>query len=236
MSKHLGLVVVAGLLMYGLQAQESISIAEYMTAQAGDTLLFETTVGREIIDSQYFIYSKTNFRNQAVLKRAISDQSFYLEQLTPTGLELYLIHKPDGTALLFDKPLLFIPATIKERQAHRDSTTFTILQNGEKQGTGAILVETNIEGFMTAETPLRNFVNCLIVNTKIIQKGAHGNQEVQEWKVWYAKGIGLVNAIVRTYHLEKTGKASPPQITMYQLQKAYVGGKPLQGKIKRMKE
>lgn len=235
MIKWVGLALVSCLIINILQAQARFAITDYYANKARDTLVFETSVGRAF-SSQAFIYSEVNFRNQTVLKRTESTQGFRFEKLNSNGLSILGFQTPDGQELQLEKPLLFLPATVQERQVQRDTTHYTILKNGVMQGTGVLLIETEVEGFMSAETPLRNFVNCLIINTKIIQKVANGRQSISEWKEWYAKGIGLVNAIVRTYQLEATGKASPLHITMYQLEKAQLGGKPLDGKRGKMKE
>ncbi|MFN7118750.1 MAG: hypothetical protein ACK4TA_18270 [Saprospiraceae bacterium] len=217
------------LLLQLASAQQQIALSDYVLAKANDTLLYERSVGQEILVDT-LIHTSLNIDNQLFTKRAMPLRGSRQEKLSEQGLAIYQINAAGGRSFTFEKPLHWLPKIITLRKIYKDSTQYKDLKDNALQGSGKIIIETNIEGFMSAETPLRNFVDCLSVSTKITLQNANGKRQITEWKDMYAKGIGLVQSIVRTQFIEAKGQASPLQITMLQLAQATIGGKQLEGR------
>lgn len=219
------------LLLYTLSAQQQFALVDYMLANTGDTLIYEVSAGTTLY-TDTLIYTNINFRNQSLTKRAVALKGNRYEKWEDAGIAIYQINVATERAFVLDKPLLWLPASFSLRHNYRDSTQYKELKNNALQSSGILILETNLEGFMSAQTPLRNFVDCLSVTTKMTRQNAAGKREITEWKELYAKHIGLVQSIVRIHQIEPNGKASPLQVTMLQLKKATLGGKLLEGRVR----
>ncbi len=227
--------IVLGLSFYLLlgvvSAQQQFVLAEYALMEPGDTLIYEGSAGKEIY-ADTFAYAENTFRNHLVTKKAIAQKGYRYEKWGESDVEIYQINTADKQAFVLEKPLKWLPASPVLRQVYRDSTRYNELKDNALQSTGVLILETTVEGFMSVQTPLRNFVDCLSISTKMTCRYPNGKRVITEWKDYYAKKIGLAQSIVRYHQVEANGKATPLQVTMLQLKKATIGGKPLEGKVR----
>ncbi|GEM_PF-1446329 len=212
-----------------LQAQQDIAIAPYLPVQNGDSLFFQNMMQPE---TPPFIiaYSQSDLRKQLVINRVASTGSSRFEVQDDRGFQVVLFRFSDKRELLLDEPIVLLPPTVIANRTYRDTVRYTLLREGTKQEVGSLFCEAMVEGFVSAETPLRNFANCLVVSYRFVQRTTAGLDDVQEMKEWYAKEIGLVKAFEKTYKQDVQGKKSQLKSIAISLQKAYLGGQWLEGK------
>lgn len=212
-----------------LLAQQGIVIANFMPAKAGDSLFFQNAIQTNAPLITLF-YAPVELRKQAALQRSESIGIARTEIQNEKGLQILLLRMPDGRELLLDEPLQLLPNKVDANHTYRDTVRYTLLREGAKIGNGILQSEIVVESFISAETPLRNFANCLVISCQFVMKPLSGTVEFYEAKEWYAPGVGLVKSFIKTYKYDLSGKAANIQSYAILLQKAFVGGKWLDGK------
>lgn len=212
-----------------LLAQQDIVIANYMPAKGGDSLFFQNAIQTKAPAITVF-YLPTEIHKQAALQRQESIGITRTEIRDEKGLQLLLLRMPDGRELLLDKPLRMLPPKVDANRTYRDTVRYTLLREGAKIGNGILQSEITVEGSISAETPLRNFANCLVISCQFVQKPLSGTVEFYEAKEWYASGVGLVKSFIKTYKYDLSGKPANMQSYAILLQKALQDGKWLDGK------
>ncbi|MDX1942651.1 MAG: hypothetical protein SFU99_18950 [Saprospiraceae bacterium] len=215
MIKKLGLGLIFMLLWRLTTAQSGILIADYLTNQASDSLIFENIARPEL--PLHHLYFQVDSASQE-LWRVESDGQRRLESKNQEGLKL----KAFGFAnqeYVFTNPLLLYPTTFEKYKIYNSKTPY---KTGETAGT--LTLEVNAQGFETAQTPLRNFTDCLKIETKLVFTEKNKSVLVIEIIEWYAKSIGLVKIIKNTY--QGNSRATIAGL----LKKAQLSGKALDGR------
>ncbi len=211
--------------------QKAIALMDYLPNIAGDSIWMEEMPPQTHSFSDFLIVYKTAFfRNQAFQKRSVGKNSFRYEQMEEDGLKVYLFHFDNGQEYLLEKGLTLLPAALTPNQAFQEEVPYTILEQNAKIGSGIIRYSIVAEGLTTAETPLRNFVDCLTLSVKMTFQHQSGVSFSQDTKEWYAKGVGLVKFIEKRQFQEKKGKTlHDPVLAMY-LKKGTARGRTIEGK------
>lgn len=207
-----------------LQAQDTYRIAEYMPNQLGDSLQFQNIVpGAK--DPILIAWPDTvAFRKQLVLKRTESTGSHRLETIDVEGWKIWLIGMGQGREMIFDHPLILLPAVVEHGAAYKASAPFSVFSAGRKQGSGALHYEIQVEGNDSSSTPLQNFADCLVLSTLAIRSDPDGVRRGYEIKEWYAKGFGLVKMAGEAFTLDAKGGRSRVVKAAGVLEKAMIGG------------
>ncbi len=211
--------------------QQAIATMDYLPNTPGDSIWMEEMPPQTHAFSDFLLVYKTAFfRNQALQKRSFGNNSFRYEQMEEEGLKVYLFHFDNGQEYLLEKGLTLFPATLSPNQVFQDEVAYTILEQNIKIGSGVLRYSIVAEGFTTAETPLRNFVDCLTLSVKMTFQHQSGLSLSFDVKEWYAKGVGLVKFISKRQLHEKKGKTiHDPVLAMY-LKKGITRGRTIEGK------
>lgn len=218
-----------------VSAQQGIIVSKYMIATIGDSLFFENGIQPSAPPITIF-YTPSEMKGLAALRRTESIGIQRIEITTEKGYQLLLLKMPDNQELLFDEPLQILPSKVDANRTYRDTVRYALLHNGTKVGNGVLQCEVNVESLISAETLLRNFANCLVISCIFTQKPLSGTVSFYEAKEWYATGAGLVKAFIKTYQKDAAGKTINMKSNAILLQKAFIGGKWLDGREFRMKE
>ena len=208
-----------GLLMWifagSLHAQSTINLAEYLTNQAGDTLVFENIAAQNL---PYF--SILFFQTEQIegLLRRESDAQIKQEKLDLESWKLLSL-AVNSNKFNLEKTIELFPINVHINKTYTSSTNYT-----SSATRGILKIEAFTPGFESAQTPLRNFTDCLKLEIRLVF--IENNTPVRRIELieWYAKGAGLVKMIKNTYQnkIRTTVAAS--------LTKATLGGKNLEGR------
>ncbi len=206
-------------------AQGKYPIADYLPNQLGDSLRFQT-VAPEAGGHVMVAWPDTQvFRKQTVLKCTESTGAWRLETVTPDkGWQWYVLSLQRGQEMVFDMPLLVLPAEVEHGATYRQAATFAVYAGGRKQGGGALTIEVKVEGKDSSRTPLRNFDDCLVIVTTLTRTDPDGIRRGAETKAWYARHFGLVKMATESFALDARGNRLRTQKSAIMLEKAKIGG------------
>ena len=129
--------IAFGFLAISAQAQTKYRLADYMPNHAGDSLLFQN-LNPAIKEPILIAWPDTaTFKGQTVLERTESTGGRRLELLDPAeGWKLFLIGFQKNTDMIFEKPLLLLPAEVEHGAVYRSSSPFSVFSSGRKLGAG----------------------------------------------------------------------------------------------------
>lgn len=208
-----------GLLMWifagSLHAQSTINLAEYLTNQAGDTLVFENIAAQNLP-----FFSILFFQTEQIegLLRRESDAQIKQEKLDKESWKLLSL-AVNSHKFNLEKTIELFPINVQINKTYTSSTNYT-----SSSTSGILKIEAFTPGFESVQTPLRNFTDCLKLEIRLAF--IENNTPVRRIELieWYAKGAGLVKMIKNTYQnkIRTTVAAS--------LTKATLGGKNLEGR------
>ncbi|MBK7870241.1 MAG: hypothetical protein IPJ74_05900 [Saprospiraceae bacterium] len=215
MIKNLGFGLIFNLLCSLITAQNSISIADYIINQSGDSLVFEN-IARPELPLHYLQFQADSSSQQ--FWRIESDGQRRWESKDQEGWKLYALSLTAQTYML-ENPLLLYPVIFEKYKIYNSKTPYTT-----DETTGVLTLEVNAQGFETAQAPLRNFTDCLKIEIRMSFTEKNNPVLVIEIIEWYAKNIGLVKMIKNTYY--KNSRTTIAGL----LQKAQLSGKPLEGR------
>lgn len=208
-----------------LSAQAKYSIAEYMPIQAGDSLVFQNLTPNAKDPILIAWPDTVSFRKQRVLKRIESTGSHRFETIDAVqGWQLYLIGMPNKQEIIFEKPMLLLPAEVEHGKTYTASSPFSLFADGRKYGSGVQQFEIRVDGHDTSRTPLQNFADCLVLTTISIRTDAGGIRRGYELKEWYARGFGLVKMAGEAFALDSKGARTRIVKAAGMLEKAKVAG------------
>ncbi len=208
-----------------LAAQGKYPVADYLPNHLGDSLRFQIIAPEA---GGHFIVAWPDtqvFRKQTVLKRTESTGAWRLETIAPDkGWQWYALSLQRGREMVFETPLLVLPAEAEHGATYRQAANFTVYAGGRKQGGGALTVEVKVEGKDSSRTPLRNFDDCLVIITTLIHTDPDGIRRGYEAKEWYARHFGLVKMAGESFALDSRGNRLRAQKSAIMLEKAKIGG------------
>jgi hypothetical protein len=217
------LFVLAG--CFSLSAQAKYRLVEFMPAQAGDSLVFQNLTPNAKEPILVAWPQTVEFRKQPVLKRTESTGSHRFETVdAEQGWQLYLIGMPNKQDIIFEKPLLLLPAEVEHGKTYKTSSPFSLFSDGRKYGSGIQQFEIRVDGHDTSRTPLQNFAECLVINTISIRTDADGVRRGYELKEWYARGFGLVKMAGEAFVLDSKGARTRIVKAAGMLEKAMIAG------------
>lgn len=214
-----------GLSAITVHAQAKYRLSDYMPNHAGDSLLFQNLhpAAKEPILIAW--PDTATFKGQIVLERTESTGGRRLEWLDPSeGWKLFLIGLQKNTDMIFEKPLLLLPAEVEHGAVYRSSSPFSVYVAGRKAGAGMQQYEIKVEGHDTSRTPLRNFGECLVLITTANRTDADGVRRGYEIKEWYARDFGLVKMAGEAYTLDAKGARTRVVKAAGMLEKAKING------------
>lgn len=198
-----------------LRAQSTINLAEYLTNQAGDTLVFENIVAQNLPSFSILFFLTEQMEG---LIRRESDALIRQEKLDKESWKL-LSMAMNSRKINLEKPTDIFPVNIEINKNYTFSTSYTT-----STSRGILTIEAFSKGFETAQTPLRNFTDCLKLEIRLIFIENKNPVQRIELIEWYAKGTGLVKLIKNTY--ENNNRT----IVAASLKQATLGGKNLEGR------
>ncbi|HRJ15830.1 MAG TPA: hypothetical protein PLI34_12625 [Saprospiraceae bacterium] len=217
--------IAFGLLTTAAQAQAKYRLADYMPNHAGDSLLFQN-LNPAVKEPILIAWPDTaTFKGQTVLERTESTGGRRLELLDPAeGWKLFLVGFQKGTDMIFEKPLLLLPAEVEHGAVYRSSSPFSVFSSGRKLGAGIQNYEIKVQGHDTSRTPLRNFGECLVIITTSTRTDTDGVRRGYEIKEWYARDFGLVKMAGEAFTLDAKGARTRVVKAAGMLEKAKVAG------------
>lgn len=207
-----------------LQAQATYPIAAYMPNQLGDSLQFQSIVPGAEGPLLVAWPDTVEFRKQLVLERTESAGSRRLERIDAEGWQIWLIGMGRGREMIFDKPMLLLPAVVEHGAVYKASSPFSLFLDGRRQGGGVQHFEIKVEGHDSSGTPLQNFGDCLLIVTTAIRQDPDGLRRGYEIREWYAKGFGLVKMAGEAFTLDAKGARTRIVKAAALLEKAKIGG------------
>ncbi len=211
-------------------AQRLITLSEYLPLRAGDTLTYINQIGEQV-QPVVVSYSAAQFKQKEVVRIAETDGGWRYQCIDNQGFETFIWSLPNGKQWIAERPVRLLPAIAILQQVYTDTVLVYSLHNQVRGGHLKYSCAVSLEGFATAETPLRNFVDCLLLKQVIQTNDArHTRTEVQEW---LAKGIGPVKIIEIISETDAKGHAQVVSRRILSLTAAFVDGQPLAGKKKR---
>lgn len=216
-------LMLAGCL--SLSAQAKYQIVEFMPAQPGDSLVFQNLTPNAKEPILIAWPDTASFRKQRVLKRIESTGSHRFETIDAVqGWQLYLIGMPNKQEIIFEKPMLLLPAEVEHGKTYKASSPFSLFSDGRKYGSGVQQFEIRVDGHDTSRTPLQNFADCLVLTTISTRTDADGARRGYELKEWYARGFGLVKMAGEAFVLDSKGVRTRIVKAAGMLEKAKVAG------------
>ena len=99
-----------------------------------------------------------------------------------------------GGELVYERPLLILPAKLTAGEIHSSQRRFARMTGGTKQDVGAHYVEAELLGIEELSISGEVFTECLRIRRHETRMDFNGGQEVYDATEWYAKGLGLVKA------------------------------------------
>lgn len=200
--------------LFGLaQADAQINIADYLVGQANDTLEFANLNGEAL--SPHFIF----YQSADADLLQIEQDGYQMKQLiNENGWQLSGIQWLEDL-FLFEQPVTLLPARAKLRHTYTGNIPF----HSNTVGNGNCTFQITMLGFESAETPLRNFVDCLKI--QFVLNLQMDNQAICtiESSSWHARKYGLVKFI------RKIKTTNEHQVVAALLKSAIIQGKPLDG-------
>lgn len=124
-------------------------------------------------------------------------ESFDAEQ----GLLVHRLGLGRSGELIYERPLVILPARMKPGEVHQSQRRFARMSGGTKNDVGAHYVEAELLGVEELSIADEVFAECLRIRRHETRMDFSGGQEVYDATEWYAKGVGLVK--VRGERLEK---------------------------------
>jgi hypothetical protein len=124
-------------------------------------------------------------------------ESFDAEQ----GLLVHRLGLGRSGELIYERPLVILPARMKPGEVHSSQRRFARMAGGSKLDVGAHYVEAELLGVEELTIGSEAFSECLRVRRHETRMDFNGGQEVYDATEWYAKGVGLVKG--RGERLEK---------------------------------
>lgn len=208
-----------GLLMWvfagSLHAQSTINLAEYLTNQAGDTLVFENIAAQNLPHFSILFFQTEQIEG---LLRRESDAQIKQEKLDKEGWKLLSL-AVNSHKFNLEEAIEIFPVHTEINKNYSFSTNYTASNTK-----GILKIEAFIPGFESAQTPLRNFTDCLKLEIRLVFIENDTPVRRIELIEWYAKSVGLVKMIKNTYQ-NKTRTTVAASLT-----KATLGGKTLEGR------
>jgi len=97
-----------------------------------------------------------------------------------------------GGELVYERPLVILPARMKQGEIHSSQRRFARMRGGSKEDVGAHYVEAEMLGVeeMTLGGETRS--ECLRIRRHETRMDFSGGQGVYDATEWYARGVGLV--------------------------------------------
>lgn len=221
----IGLLLAGALLLpLAVTAQLSFQVSEYRSALPGDTLVLKNMLGEQL-EPLIITYDTVRFRGQLVTRRLDNERIQRLEQFGANGWQLFTLGIGAGKELVFETPLLLMPASVKQGQVFEQKVGYAFIEQKQKKGTGTLTYSVKIEGNDSSRTPLQNFADCLVTTTTITRQ-ATGSKIIEGHtiKEWYARGFGLIKAAGETYTINTAGKQQINGHIAIMLERAVVNG------------
>jgi len=117
-------------------------------------------------------------------------ESFSAEE----GLLVHRLGLGRSGELVYERPLVILPARMKPGELHSSQRRFARMRGGSKEDVGAHYVEAELLGIEEISISGEVFAECLRIRRHETRMDFSGGQEVYDATEWYAKGIGLVKA------------------------------------------
>jgi hypothetical protein len=117
-------------------------------------------------------------------------ESFSAEE----GLLVHRLGLGRSGELVYERPLVILPARMKLGEVHSSQRRFARMRGGSKEDVGAHYVEAELLGVEELSISGEVFAECLRIRRHETRMDFSGGQEVYDATEWYAKGIGLVKA------------------------------------------
>ena len=124
-------------------------------------------------------------------------ESFSAEE----GLLVHRLGLGRSGELVYERPLVILPARMKPGEVHSSQRRFARMRGGSKEDVGAHYVEAELLGIEEISISGEVFAECLRIRRHETRMDFSGGQEVYDATKWYAKGVGLVK--VQGEKLEK---------------------------------
>ncbi len=124
-------------------------------------------------------------------------ESFSAEE----GLLVHRLGLGRSGELVYERPLVILPARMKLAEVHSSQRRFARMAGGTKQDVGAHYVEAELVGVEELTIGSEVFSDCIRIRRHETRMDFNGGQEVYDATEWYAKGVGLVK--VQGKRLEK---------------------------------
>ncbi len=198
-----------------LRAQSTIHLAEYLTNQAGDTLVFENIAAQNLPSFSILFFQTEQIEG---LIRRESDAQIRQEKLDKESWKL-LSMALNSRKINLEEAVELFPINVQVNKNYTFSTNYT-----SSSTRGTLKIEAFTPGFESAQTPLRNFTDCLKLEIRLIFIENKTPVRRIELIEWYAKDFGLVKLIKNTYENNTRTTVATS------LQQATLGGKPLEGR------
>lgn len=221
----IGLPLLGALLLpLAVAAQLTFQLSEYRSALPGDTLQLKNMLGDQL-EPLVMVYDTVRFRGLLVTRRLDNQTVQRIEQFGPKGWQLNTLGIGAGKELIFDTPLLLMPATVKQGEVFEQKVAYTLIEQKQKKGAGTLSYSVKIEGNDSSRTPLQNFADCLVTTTTIIRQATGSNtKEGYTVKEWYARGIGLIKSAGEVFSIDAAGKQQIKGRVALMLERAVVNG------------
>ena len=131
-----------------------------------------------------------------------SDRRRRIESFDPEeGLLVHRLGLGRSGELVYERPLVILPARMKPGEVHSSQRRFARMRGGSKEDVGAHYVEAELLGIEEISISGEVFAECLRIRRHETRMDFSGGQEVYDATEWYAKGVGLVK--VQGEKLEK---------------------------------
>ena len=139
-------------------------------------------------------------------RREENNGDYRLQNITKNGLEIYKLYFVGNRFIEYENPIVLMPNKLKIGAVHQSETRYKTFINNELKEQGTQIYEVRIERLEDAQTPLRNYKNCLVIRTHALRIDESGSQKGYELEEWYAKGVGAVKVVGTLFWKNKQGE------------------------------
>lgn len=217
-------LLIIGLFIASLYAQDE-DFEEYYPLGEGSVWVYQVKSEDGLSIEEVKVGAKVHFDNIETLKTIYADGSYDCEAKGSEGVKLYKEVGIDGSYLVYTPFIILLPFSKELAKDYK----FSYLSYNQK---GDVLLDTSGEGTLEIKfggkedvtVVAGEFLNCIKILKSICWRDNNGGFEKEEYKIWFAKGVGKIKEIIEEIGYDTEDGETYTDIKECELKEAVVNG------------